>query len=73
MLVLLGPRTSHLHAQIPDPDALPADTAVIAIPPEEVSGDTIPAALRETAISAAVVPEMPPMPAIGAGGWASGR
>jgi hypothetical protein len=72
-VLLLGARVSHLHAQVPDPEAAPADTAVVVIPPEEVSGDTIPAELRAAAASEATLPEMPPMPRIDARGWAPGR
>ncbi len=61
-------------AQVTPGEPSPGDTLVtVPIPPEEVSGDTIPEALREAATSVArtdVIPEMtPPLPA----GWAYGR
>jgi hypothetical protein len=54
-------------------DTIPGDTVLVPIPPEEVVGDTVPTALREQAVSAAVLPEMPPLLPVGRTGWAEAR
>jgi hypothetical protein len=70
---------SSLAAQVPDsvparpPDPAQPDTVQVPIPPEEVGGDTIPAALQEAAESTAPVPAMPDFPSPQPIGWSSAR
>jgi hypothetical protein len=45
----------------------------VAIPPDQVAGDTIPAALAEAAESFVRLPVIPPFPDILPQGWAAGR
>jgi hypothetical protein len=78
LVAVLTAPGAELEAQVPDTvpaaaDTLPTDAVAVPIPPGEVSGDTIPEALREAAEAPTPALLLPRFPAFGGAGWDVGR